>query len=138
MADHLAALRAYLAANPDVKRLEMHPRDLAKVRKLVGLKDDEEFVVSGIPVVPLDLRGQALSSAIAYAGIRWGVDMNFNDVDTLTKAVPTEELMSLAPLIIDQELDGRNCPDPADEMDEEDIKTMKEALKGHGFDNVEV
>lgn len=99
----------------------------------LGGTPDAPLVVEGVPIFLMSERDELLLRVAEYSRLRWCVTLSLEDAGSLLKAVPTAELMALAPLIVDQHLDDHNYDDPVEEMTAKDVARLREKLRELGF-----
>lgn len=141
----IETIRAYLveakkaakAAGGNLKRLEVSKALYDEARKVDSMLG-KDLVVDDILITTMDPRNEGLSCAAQYAHIRWDVSMSYDDIASLLKAVATEDIMGLAPLIVDQHMDEWNFPDPVDEMSHGEVRSMVLELENIGFPGIQL
>lgn len=102
--------------------------------KELGGKPGEQLVVHGVPIFLMSDRDEQICAVQQYAYLRWHVTMSMDDARSLMKAVPDEELSSLAPLIVDQHLDDHGYEDPVDTMDASEVADLKDRIAELGIE----
>lgn len=110
----------------------------AMFAELGGRPDQATLVVHGVPIFLMSERNERLHAVVLYAYHRWNTVMSHVDAESLMKAVPDAELMSLAPLIVDQHLDDHGYEDPVDEYDTSQVDELQGVLENLGFIGVEL
>ena len=132
----IAALRARGDAAASLRRIELPEEQWDKLVREVGTA---ELVVDGVEVGKMSLRAELTAAAQFYAAVRWRVEMSREDVESLFKAVESDdEMQDLLAIMIDQHLDDHGYEDPVNSMDAGEVAEMKRKLKESGFDDAEI
>lgn len=125
-------LRKFRAAGREPATLDLGEKAFAALCEEMGTQTP---VIEGVPVRGLDRRASFIELGVSYAFRRWHVRMSSEDVASLMKAVPTDELMSLLCIVISQHLDDEGFEDPADEMSADEHDAMVKMIKEAGLDD---
>ena len=78
-------------------------------------------------------REEYIHAGAAYAARRWNLMLTYDDVDSLMKAVPDDEMIALIPLIMNQHFDDKGYDDPLDKLTEEGRQEMIDDLEEIGI-----
>lgn len=95
---------------------------------------DGALFVDGVLIELLSPRTEVLNKLQQYCHMRYDVVMEPTDVEALFKAVSTEELRTLGPIIVDQHMDLHEYEDVLDKLGYTDREGRIEAIRGLGLE----
>lgn len=134
MSSKLKKIREVIASTArKIGRIDV-PQEVAdEVRAELGIAPGEPLAIDGVPVHGITPRDLLILQAIAFTRVRWNLLLSRTDMESLLKAVPTEELKDLVPLVVNQQMDDHEYHDPVQDMTEREIAAIRKEIEGIGF-----
>lgn len=134
MSSKLKRIREVIASTArKIDRIDVPQEVVDEVRAELGIAPGEPLVIDGVPVHGIAPRDLLIVQAMAFTKVRWGVLLSRTDMESLLKAVPTEELKDLVPLIVNQQMDDHEYHDPVQDMTDREIAAMRKEIEEIGF-----
>lgn len=124
------------AAGRPLEKLATTKEFVEIIRKKLKIPDGQQTIVEGVPVFEYTTREHFTVLGQQYAGMRWDINMTEDDVTSLLKAVPDNELDKLTSIIIDQHMDYHGIADPVEKLDEASVRELRQELEELGFTDV--